>query len=123
MLEQCSYYTQPVNDTDADNSDPKDFQAIARKISADASHPSLLSVQIYRGNAAGPVIAIKTVGRLAGNAEPNVPGPWDEAYFGPANQTLAVRKGENGFVLSLTRVANKREAGLELAKAMVSGLD
>ena len=131
LREYCNYLSKAnvaadtnKNDESKEDGQPglKDLAALAKKISAAAANRPLLSVQIYRGNAAAAIIGLKTVSRLTGNQEPSVPGPWDEAYFGPMDSSLAVRKGDNGFLLDLTLVEKKRQAGLEIAKAMVQGL-
>lgn len=138
LREYCNYYSEPASPSDAGTSDDDDnkgsaeskddqtglkgLESLAKKISKDAKDRPLLSAQIYRGNAAAALIGIKTVTRLAGNNEPSIPGPWDEAYFGPKDTTFVVRKGDNGFLLNLTHLEKKREIGLELAKVMVSGI-
>jgi hypothetical protein len=130
IREYCNYYSQPSAASDRDKAEEpkdgqvglKDLESIAKKISEIPKNRPLLSVQIYRGNARAAVIGIKTVGRLAGNEEPSIPGPWDEAYYGPMDSTLAVRKGENGMVITLTVVDKKREVGLAVAKAMAASL-
>ena len=133
MREYCNYLS-PANvaanvdrsddDADAKEHQPslKDLESIARKISEVSKNRPLLSAQIYRGNAAAALIGIKTVGRLAGASQTKIPGPWDEAYFGIKDTTLVVRKGQNGILLDLTQIDKKREAGVAIAKEMVSGL-
>jgi hypothetical protein len=138
LREFCNYYSQANAPSDEDkNADAdtdksaeskdggpglKDLGSIAKKISDASRHRPLLSAQIYRGNAAAALIGIKTVSRLSGNSEPSIPGPWDEAYFGPQNTTFVIRKGSNGVLLDLTQVEKKREAGLAIAKAMAPSL-
>jgi hypothetical protein len=134
FMEYCKYYAKAQTDADRDgdgdksdaskNSEPslQDLESLAKKISTAADDRPLVYAQIYRGNASPPVIAIKTVGRLSGNDEANIPGPWDEAYFGPKDSVLAVRKGSNGVVLTLTIRDKRRETALELAKAIVPSL-
>jgi len=137
MMEYCKYYSEAAAASDADAGDDenksaeskdgqqpglRDLESIAKKISKAAKDRPLLSTQIYRGNAAAALIGIKTVSRLAGGNEPSVPGPWDEAYFGPKDTTFVVRKGDNGFLLNLARVQDKRAAALEIAKAMAPGI-
>ncbi len=99
-----------------------DLQSLAKKISKVSKNKPLLSVQIFRGNAAVAVFGIKTASRLTGNGATNVPGPWDEAYFGPQDSAFVARKGHNGVVLDLTQIANKHESGPALAKALLASL-
>jgi len=137
MREYCNYLS-PANvaaaaankeddsDKDSDLKDGKpsldDLQSLAKRISKASKNKPLLSVQIFRGNASVAVFGIKTASRLTGNGATNVPGPWDEAYFGPENSAFVVRKGHNGVVLDLTQLDNKRESGPALAKAMMPSL-
>jgi hypothetical protein len=66
---------------------------------------------------------IKATGDLfAGHKAQTMEGPWDEAYFGPFDAVLAVRKGDTGIFLDLSKVAQKREKGEELARAMIAAL-
>jgi len=137
LTEYCNYYSQAAAASDTDKSDGddekgaaskdsqpglKDLESLAKKISEAAKNRPLLSAQIYRGNAAAALIGIKTISRIAGGNESSVPGPWDEAYFGPKDAIFVVRKGDNGFLLNLGRVERKREAALQIAKVMVAGL-
>jgi hypothetical protein len=117
IREFCNYLS-PTNvaaqkDDDADSS-------VAKQILNAAKNKPLLGVQIYRGNAGIALITIKTAARFSGQGAVKVPGPWEEAYFGPQDMTLAVRKGQNGVLLDLTQVSKKHDAGIAIAKAMMA---
>jgi len=101
----------------------KDLQDLAKSISTSTNgHNPLLGVQVFRGTAKVALISLKTASLFAGQKQKSIEGPWDEAYFGPFDSLLFVRKGENGFMLDLKRVSQPREQGIELAKAMINGI-
>jgi len=137
LREYCNYYSTAKVASDEDKSDEekktdeqskddkpglKDLESLAKKISAASKDRPLVSAQIYRGNAEAALIGLKTVTRLTGKGLESISGPWDEAYFGPGDTTFVVRKGENGFLLTLTLVSDKRKAGVEVAKEMIGAL-
>jgi hypothetical protein len=101
----------------------KDLQDLANSISASAhGHNPLLGVQVFRGTAKLALISLKTANLFSGQKQRSIDGPWDEAYFGPYDSLLFVRKGDNGFMLDLKRVPQPREKGVELANVLVSGI-
>ncbi len=116
------------NDTDASSETKdhkpglKDIESLAKQISDAAKNKPLLGVQVYRGNAGMALITIKAAARLTGSGATSVPGPWDEAYFGPQDTTFAARKGQNGILLDLTQVRAKHDSGIAVAKAMMANL-
>jgi hypothetical protein len=65
---------------------------------------------------------MNVAGALMGTKPESVPGPWDDAVFGPMNSTLTMRKGENGVMIDLRQIAHGRQKGLELAKAIAPQL-
>jgi hypothetical protein len=119
IREFCNYLSTAnvaaQKDDDADSS-------VAKQILNAAKNKPLLGVQIYRGNVGIALITIKTAARFTGSGAVNIPGPWEEAYFGPQDTAFAVRKGQNGILLDLTQVSKKRDAGIAIAKAMMANL-
>jgi hypothetical protein len=137
LKEFCNYWSEKASPDDSkktpgESSDwshkdgpatLKDFEDMAKSISRSANGPSpLLGVQVFRGTAKVALISLKTATLFSGQKNKSIEGPWDEAYFGPFDSLLFVRKGENGFMLDLKRVPLPREKGLELANAMVGGI-
>ncbi len=104
------------------NDNPKDFSAIINKISQEANNKPFVGTQIYRGNAGVALISIKTAARMAGGNVQKVPGPWDEAYFGPSDAVFVARKGSNGVLVNISQLANKHETGVAIAKELIAGL-
>jgi hypothetical protein len=101
----------------------KDLQDLAKNISASAdAHTPLLGVQVFRGTAKVALLSLKTANLVTGQRQGKIAGPWDEAYFGPFDAVLFVRKGDNGLMLDLHHVPEPREKALALAKAMVAGI-
>jgi hypothetical protein len=136
MREYCNYLSaanltaQKSSDEDADaekeskDKEPswQDLESIAKKVGDAGKNRPLLGVQIFRGNGAVAVFGIKTASRIAGNGAHNVPGPWDEAYFGPNDTAFVVRKGRSAILIELNQVEQKRDTGITLAKEMVYGI-
>jgi hypothetical protein len=129
--EICMYWadgessdTQEVDSAKEKDGQPslRDLEDLAKTIQSASKNRPALSVTVFRGNGQIGILTIKTATALSGTKNPAVEGPWDEAYFGPVDSLLAVRKGDNGILLDLTKVANKREAGIALAKAMIAGI-
>jgi hypothetical protein len=101
----------------------KDLQDLAKNVSAsDDAHTPLLEVQVFRGTAKVALLSLKTASLLTGQTEQTPEGPWDEAYFGPFDALLFVRKGNNGLMLKLHRVSDPREKALALAEAMIASI-
>jgi hypothetical protein len=103
--------------------DLKDIEGLIKGVSesATANRP-LVSVNVFRGNGKAAMFGIKTAASFTGQKDHKLEGPWDEAYFGPFDAVMAVRRGDNVAVLVLGNVAPKREKGLELAKALTAAL-
>jgi hypothetical protein len=100
-----------------------DLQDLAKNISiADNAHKPLLAVQVFRGTAKVALLSLKTASLFAGQKQRSIDGPWDEAYFGPFDALLFVRKGDNGLMLDLHHVSQSREKALALARAMVGDI-
>jgi hypothetical protein len=102
----------------------KDLQDLAKNVSAaDNAHTPLLEVQVFRGTAKVALLSLKAASLLTGqNANQTPAGPWDEAYFGPFDALLFVRKGNDGLMLKLHRVSDPREKALALAQGMINGV-
>jgi hypothetical protein len=139
LKEFCNYWSQPKTitkkspepqDDDRPDANSKDLQAtlkdlenLAKNASASANgNTPLLSVQVFRGTAKVGLLSVKAASFVAGQQQRSVEGPWDEAYFGPSDALLFIRKGDNGVMLDLHGLPQAREKGLTLAKAMVQGI-
>jgi len=103
--------------------DLKDIEDLIKGVSesANANRP-IVSVNVFRGNGKAAMFGIKTAGSFTGQKDHKLEGPWDEAYFGPFDAVMAVRRGDNVAVLVLGNVTPKREKGLQLAKALTAAL-
>jgi len=134
IKEYCNYWSKPSDGPAAgkDNSDAasndrpatlKDLQDLAKSISASAKgNGPLLVVQIFRGTAKVALVSLKTASVLTGQKQEKVEGPWDEAYFGPFDAVLFVRKGDSGVMLDMHQAPQPREKSLALAKVMMPGI-
>jgi hypothetical protein len=101
----------------------KDLQDLARSVSAgDDAHKPLVEVQVFRGTAKVALLSLKTASLFTGQKAQSIDGPWDEAYFGPFDALLFVRKGDDGLMLSLHRVLEPHEKALALAQEMAGGI-
>jgi hypothetical protein len=101
----------------------KDLQEMAKNVSAsDDAHTPLLEVQVFRGTAKMALLSLKTASLFTGQKQQSIEGPWDEAYFGPFDALLFVRKGNDGMMLKLHRISQPREKALALAQAMVAAI-
>jgi hypothetical protein len=135
--EFCNYYSQAASAadvskrTDDDDTDGKakdsqvsmkDLQNLAKKISASSGYGSLVKVKVFRGTAKIALVGIKTAAAITGKKTETIEGPWDEAYFGPMDALLAVRKGDNGVLIDMSRAPQPRDKALELAKVAAEGI-
>jgi hypothetical protein len=100
----------------------KDLQELAKSVSSDDAHTPLLEVQVFRGTAKVALLSLKTASLFTGQKEQTLEGPWDEAYFGPFDALLFVRKGNQGLMLKLHRVSDPRDKALALAQAMIAAI-
>jgi hypothetical protein len=131
MKEFCDYWENGDNTSEERPPAPskdgaatlKDLQDLAKSISASANaHKPPLRVQVFRGTAKVALLSLKTASLFTGREQRTIEGPWDEAYFGPFDELLFVRKGDNGLMLNLHHVPQPREKALALAHAMTAGL-
>jgi len=140
LKEYCDYWSQPsaagktIKKTRTEDDSPeaaskdlqatlKDLENLAKNVSASANASGpLLAVQVFRGTAKVGLLSVKAASFVTGQKQESVEGPWDEAYFGPSDVLLFVRKGDNGIMLDLHRLPQSHGKGLALAKAMVDGI-
>jgi hypothetical protein len=87
----------------------------------DGSAP-ILQISVQRGDAKAASLGLTAASRLLGGKAEKLPGPWDEAVFGPMYSTLMVRKGDNGVLIDLRQVPNGREKGLAMAHVIAPRL-
>jgi hypothetical protein len=130
--EYCNYWSEKrAGDEDPERAyrtqrgppDVSDLDTLIKGITASTSAKGpLLSVNVFRGNGKIAIYGVKTAALFAGHTAEKLEGPWDEAYFGPFDAVMAVRKGDNAILLDLTKLTEKREKGLELAQAMAQAL-
>jgi hypothetical protein len=102
----------------------KDVESLMKNLAAgtnDGTRP-VLEITIFRGDAQLAITGLNLGTALGGMKPEKVEGPWDDATLGPLNSTLAVRKGENGFMIDLGQLPEGREKGLEVAKTIAGRL-
>jgi hypothetical protein len=87
----------------------------------DGSAP-ILQISVERGDAKAASFGLTAASRLLGGKAEKLPGPWDEAVFGPMSSTLMVRKGDNGVLIDLRQVPHGREKGLAMARVIAPRL-
>lgn len=87
----------------------------------DGSAP-ILEISVQRGDAKAASFGLTAASRLLGGKAEKLPGPWDEAVFGPMYSTLMVRKGDNGVLIDLRQVPDGREKGLAMARVIAPRL-
>lgn len=87
----------------------------------DGSAP-ILQFSVQRGDAKAASFGISAASALMGGKAERLPGPWDEAMFGPMNSTLMMRKGNNGVLIDLRQIPNGREKGLAMARLIAPRL-
>lgn len=132
--EYCNYYADekdleksrtaaaedrlPTGRTDDAAQQLAQVEDMVKKMVASANNGStpLLQVTVYRGDAQMAEATFATANVLMGTKVPSVPGPWDQAVFGPMNSLLSMRKGENGVLIDLRQIPQAHEKGLAMAK-------
>jgi hypothetical protein len=138
--EHCDYFADPDALEDIRNktagefkspAEPKSLEAGVAQAEAltkgivagvnDGSAP-ILQLSVHRGDAKVATLGITAASRLMGVKPEKVPGPWDEAVFGPMNSTLMLRKGDNGVMIDLRQVPGGREKGLRMARVIAPRL-
>lgn len=87
----------------------------------DGSAP-ILQISVQRGDAKAASLGLTAASRLLGGKAEKLPGPWDEAVFGPMYSTLMVRKGDNGVLIDLRQVPDGHEKGLAIARLIAPRL-
>jgi hypothetical protein len=104
--------------------DMKKVEGLVKNMVAGANDGSapVLEITIFRGDAQVAITGLNLGTALGGVKPEKVDGPWDDATMGPLNSTMAVRKGENGFMIDLRQLPDGREKGFELAKIIAARL-
>lgn len=139
-VEHCEYYADPKAIEGVRNKTAERFQNPANSKSAqdglaqaeeltkgmvagvnDGSAP-ILVFTVHRGDAKAAMFGMTVATKVMGGKPETIPGPWDQAVFGPMDSTLLVRKGDNGVFIDLRQVPKGRERGLEMARVIVPRL-
>lgn len=139
--EHCDYYTDPgtlrqarasaaanfrslVNSKSMAPASGSQMENLVKSMSAGANDGSVpvLQITFYRGDANTAFAGYRLGTNLMGGKIGSVPGPWDEAIFGPMNSTLAVRKGDSGVLIDLRQIPNGHDAGLAIARVIAPRL-
>lgn len=139
--EHCDYYADPgalkqarenaavrfrslMRSKSAAPNDASQIENLVKSMGAGANDGSapVLQITIYRGDANTALAGYRLGTSLMGGKNPSIPGPWDDAIFGPMNSTLVVRKGDNGVLIDLRQIPNGHDTGLAIARLIVPRL-
>lgn len=134
--EYCNYYAddkdleksrtaaaedrRPMGSTNDPAQQMAQVEDMAKRMVASANDGSapVLQITVNRGDAKAAALAFTTANALMGTKIVNVPGPWDQAVFGPMNSLLSMRKGDNGVMIDLRQIPKAHDKGLAMAKVI-----